>query len=69
MRLYWILFALAAAIGFLDITGLKLVNNGYEELYIVIGETVPENDELLNRIKVFSVSEILLLNYEQYLNI
>ena len=69
MRLYWILFALAAAIGFLDITGLKLVNNDYEELYIVIGETVPENDELLNRIKVFSVSEILLLNYEQYLNI
>ena len=56
MRSYWILFALAAAIGISKIAGLKLVNNGYEDLYIVIGETVPEYDVLLDRIKVFSVT-------------
>lgn len=56
MRSYWILFALAAAIGISEIAGLKLVNNGYEDLYIVIGETVPEHDVLLDRIKVFSVT-------------
>ena len=50
-----ILFALAAAIGFSNITGLKLISNGYEDLYVVIGETVPESDELLHRIKVFQL--------------
>ena len=68
MGSYWMLFALTAAIGLLDITGLKLVNNGYEDLYIVIGETVPESDELLERIKVFSANMtyiMFILNYAQ----
>ena len=53
MRPHWILFALAVAIGFQGVAGLKLVDGGYEDLYVVIGETVPESDELLQRIKVY----------------
>ena len=36
------------------IKGLKLVDNGYEDLYIVIHEAVPENETILDRIKVIN---------------
>ena len=31
---------------------LELVNNGYENLHIIIKDRVPENDDLLERIQV-----------------
>lgn len=32
--------------------GLKLVNNGYEDLYIVLQDSIEENFKLIDRIKV-----------------
>ena len=53
MKLFWSLFILTAFTYSESVKGLKLVNNGYEDLYIVIQEAVPESVELLGRIQVF----------------
>lgn len=35
--------------------GLKFVNNGYEDLRVVIMDSVVENDQIIERIKVIIV--------------
>ena len=62
MKLFWSLFILTAFIYSESVKGLKLVNNGYEDLYVVIQEAVPENVELLGRIQVSIVSYSLTPN-------
>lgn len=53
-------FVIIIIIPFYSANGLILKNNGYEDLRVVIQETVPENDALLGRIEVFKY--ILYLN-------
>ena len=55
MKLVWNLFILTVFTYSESVKGLKLVNNGYEDLYVVIQEAVPESVELLVRIQVFIV--------------
>ena len=62
MALFWILFILTACTYSESVKGLKLVNNGYEDLYVVIQEAVPESVELLGRIQVSNVFYSLTLN-------
>ena len=53
MKIYLVLLVLTLRAQFQFISGLKLVGNGYEDLYIVIGENIQESVELLDRIRVF----------------
>ena len=34
-------------------SGLRFVNNGYEDLHVVIQDSVKESDKLIDRIKVY----------------
>ena len=52
MKSSWIVFILIAFSYTESVKRLKLVNNGYEDLYVVIQEAVPESEELLDRIQV-----------------
>lgn len=53
MRPDWILLLIIVASSTIRIEGLRLVDNGYEDLYIVIQETVSEDPQLLDRIQVW----------------
>ena len=48
----WILLVFVAVACSCNVYGLELVNNGYEDIYIIIKDRVPENDTLLDRIQV-----------------
>lgn len=53
MKIHLLLLVLSLRAQFQFISALKLVDNGYEDLYVVIGENIEESEELLDRIKVF----------------
>ena len=52
MKVYWIFLVLISSQHFSFLDGLRLVDNGYEDLYILINENIQESDELLDRIQV-----------------
>ena len=50
MKVFFFLFALSAIAS--HFFALKLNNNGYEDLYIVIQDSIKENQKLIDRIEV-----------------
>lgn len=64
MKFTWLLFVLSAFVH--PSSGLRLNNNGYEDLYIVIQDSIKENDQLMERIKViFQEASTLLYKATQ----
>ena len=51
MKVFFFLFSVSA-IAASHSDALKLKNNGYEDLYIVIQDSIKENQKLVDRIKV-----------------
>ena len=52
MKFYWIFLVLISSQSLPFLEALKLVDNGYENLYVVIQENIQESEELLDRIQV-----------------
>ena len=50
MKIILLVFAVGAIANQSD--ALKLLNNGYEYLYVVIQDSIKENHQLIERIKV-----------------
>ena len=53
MKAIFLVFAVSAIASQCD--ALKLLNNGYEDLYIVIQDSIKEDQNLIDRIKVIKL--------------